>query len=759
MKLNRRERAHPMLIHTLISVVLVMLVECVVFNAPFWTTLSASTDSDAADNTMGTGLVRTGDGLLKITDPTQAYLDVSADGTSSYARVDMIAAHSIPRSQLHLLRSAVAVRLDSDGNVGQSQEISAQVQRSLFMRTDATSHIRLWIQEPVDSLIAIRAVRANVRIPFHCDWLRMAVMAGLLLLIALWRPGSGLWKIRLKPKNRWQRLMLVISLSPVIIFTLVTILGILRSSTPLSFHAPGGYTYDFDQYGHLADALIHGRTWLDLPVPQALAEAKNPYSTVAREQLLTQGVSPIYWDYAFYQGHWYSYFGILPALLLFVPYNLISRLWTPGGSMLPSSAAVLILIIGFFIFGSLLVIRLVQRLAPKASLAATSMAITVFMLGSNIGYLSQRTNFYSIPFAASLLFSTLGLWLWLGAEQASRIRHGRWSLPGAPAISLPHLAGGTLCIAANIGCRPTFSVVAFLGVAIFWKQITALSHGLFNAKHTEHRREQREEAQRKLISVSLAVLLPAFAMVIPVVMYNVARFGSPFDFGTSYQLTVTDMTQYSTPAGNIGTIIADYLLLPLHTTRHFPFLTVSSALLSKWSYSEPLVGGLLTLCPVLILAILLPCARKRLKASRLWGMMVTCLILAAITLTIDTFAGGLGWRYMTDFGWLIAMPTIAVMLTGLSRTTEDTSLDTATGFQSAVRYDPHSGVTSDSHVAPHALRHRILTWLSRWAMLLLVLLSIVLAALSLFVSGRNDALQQTNPTMFYTVQSWFTMFR
>lgn len=35
--------------------------------------------------------------------------------------------------------------------------------------------------------------------------------------------------------------------------------------------------------------------------------------------------------YAFYQGHWYSYFGVVPALLLFLPYRAVTSLSSMAG--------------------------------------------------------------------------------------------------------------------------------------------------------------------------------------------------------------------------------------------------------------------------------------------------------------------------------------------------------------------------------------------------------------------------------------------
>ena len=39
-------------------------------------------------------------------------------------------------------------------------------------------------------------------------------------------------------------------------------------AVPLSFHTDGMYTYDYDQYDHVARALLDGHAWLDLDVPR-----------------------------------------------------------------------------------------------------------------------------------------------------------------------------------------------------------------------------------------------------------------------------------------------------------------------------------------------------------------------------------------------------------------------------------------------------------------------------------------------------------
>ena len=71
----------------------------------------------------------------------------------------------------------------------------------------------------------------------------------------------------------------------------------------------GPIAVDFNQYNHLADAFLSGKVSLDLPVSAALSDMENPYDTSARAQELSQAGEYYYLDYAFYNGHYYSYFG------------------------------------------------------------------------------------------------------------------------------------------------------------------------------------------------------------------------------------------------------------------------------------------------------------------------------------------------------------------------------------------------------------------------------------------------------------------
>ena len=392
--------------------------------------------------------------------------------------------------------------------------------------------------------------------------------------------------------------------------------------------------------------------------------------------------------------------------------------------MLPSSAAVLLLMFGFLVFACLLTVRLIERIRPGSSLAAASLLCVFMLLASNSVYLWYRTNFYSVPIAASLFLSTLGLWLWLGAAKPlpSASHDDMPAVEDPPALSLPHLAAGSVCIAANLGCRPTFTVVALLAFAIFRLQIHAI------IRQCKVRRDGGSVSHGtgvlRLLRAPFAVLVPALVVVVPLLAYNVARFGSVLDFGSSYQMTVTDMTNYHQPFANFLLTCGYYLFLPLRFTDQFPFLAVSPTPLPSWGFTEAMPGGLFTTVPLAIAALAQPFLRRRMHRSgraNMWGMLTACLILGLLTIALDSRLGGLGWRYIADFGWLFALAALPAWLFALD-----------------------------------CSRPR-LRWLMRAGVLALLMFSITITVLSLFMPGREDELIRANSVLFLEVQSWFAL--
>lgn len=693
----------------LVALALVLIVECVVCNLAHWRSIGASTDSASAANALGPGLSRTAQGLLEVRDPAGAYVEVKADGSSEYWRADATPAAHVQAvsdgARGDDVVSTVHLRLatrDGDGwdMRSPSVTVSPATPSALLFRAPARGLVRIWIEEPRGTLVPIENFRANVRVPFVFDWARVAAMAALAVFVVLLLPSTGLWGVALDVSSRRQRLAFALAAGALGVYVVVrSVMIIGYAQQPLVFHKDGGYTFDFDQYGNLADALLHGRVWLDLPVPDELAGAADPYDAASRARMLADGVTPIYWDHAFHDGRWYSYFGVLPAVALFAPFRLVTSWFTPGGLMLPTTCAQLWLMAGVSVVACLLVIRLLGLVAPRTSLAGAVLLCIAMMLGANLPYLWFRTNFYSVPFSSGLLLAMLGLWLWLGAVRA------QGGDGGAPRtlriVSMARVAWGALCIAATSGCRPTFTFTALFALPLFVPDL---------------RRAARGRRRGRVARLGAALLLPALAVTAPVLVYNQLRFASPFDFGNAYQLTVTDMTRFHTPAENMPLTVLYYLFLPPRLTDAFPFLALSPTPLPRWSFTEPCVGGLFALMPLALCAFALPWPAVRRRCGVWWPTLATALALAALLVVFDAFVGGLGWRYIADFGWLFmvaAVPVAALMM----------------------------------HRWP---------W-TRALVAIVVCAALVFAVASCFVVGRDDMLVANDPALFHRVRSWFAL--
>ncbi|RBP99960.1 hypothetical protein [Bifidobacterium xylocopae] len=690
-----------------IALCLILLLECCLFNLPHWRSLASSgaPANQQSSSRLGPGLERLDDGSLLVRDPTQAWVEAKADGRPlAYVQAGQsklsldTTGRQIPDEARHRVRR-VHVRLELRG-VGSrawtpagTSLVSPTIPASTYLRNRSglrsPDRVRLWISEEARSVVRLDALTLNPRIPFRINPVRLGVMALLATLIIALLPGSRLWRVRLDTASLGQRLAFWLAMLPMWAWALWKAADQISGFVPGAFDSPGAYTYDFNQYGHLADAFLAGHPWLDLPVPDGLAKAPNPYSIAVREHLLASGESPIYWDYAFHNGHWYSYFGPLPALLLFLPYRALTSVFTPGGLMLPTPAAAALLVAGFTVTGCLLLVRLLRRYVPRASLGACLFALLTLSTGSQAAYLFCRANFYTIPFDASLLLATLGLWLWLGARRI-RLEDGRsrpWlaedvdgSLPALSNpqvyLSLPRLAGGSLAIAATLGCRQTFIASGLLAFPIFAEEIKAIWVGWRRAAARTPLRAASGPrppsapalSPARSAAVLAAALGPVALVAAPLWAYNSWRFGSALDFGNTYQLTVVDLNHYRPPLRNLPCLVGYYLLQPPVGSDAFPYVQRFPGALPVWQYAEPGIGGLFALAPVLPLGLaMLTCRRVRrpLKTARALPLLASMLALAALLLVFTAYIGGLDTRYLLDCSWILALAAALPLSRGL----------------------------------------------------------------------------------------------
>ena len=92
---------------------------------------------------------------------------------------------------------------------------------------------------------------------------------------------------------------------------------------------------------------------------------------------------------------------------------------------------------------------------------------------------------------------------------------------------MAELSGSFLCASLAFGCRPTIALSGILQIMLFYLYLHEL------------------KSKKKSIKVCLTAGIPCLLTAILLMWYNYARFGSIWEFGQHYQLTVADQRLYS----------------------------------------------------------------------------------------------------------------------------------------------------------------------------------------------------------------------
>ncbi len=87
-------------------------------------------------------------------------------------------------------------------------------------------------------------------------------------------------------------------------------------------------------------AMAHGQLYLDEEPPQWLQDMADPYDKGARDEAQKETGEPYLFDVAYHDGHYYVYFGVVPVVLFYLPFYLLT------GANFPTAIGVLIAVRG-----------------------------------------------------------------------------------------------------------------------------------------------------------------------------------------------------------------------------------------------------------------------------------------------------------------------------------------------------------------------------------------------------------------------------
>lgn len=470
-------------------------------------------------------------------------------------------------------------------------------------------------------VVKYHGLSANGTIPFHFRAGRFVVLWAAVFGMLLLKKDSRLHQISFDAQDargRQKRFVVVLGFTAILLagaFFSVRINPACRQNLAVH-HA---------QYQELAEALSEGKVSVG-DAEEALLAMKNPYDTIA---LQAAGIG-YRADYAYHNGKYYVYFGIVPVLLLYLPYYLLT------GGALQNYVAVFVFFAGFIIAAAGFVYELMKRYFKEQPFYLWAVGIGMLVGSYSMFYLLIRPDLYHVPIVASAMFATGGLWLYLAGLNRPKKAVGLYAF-------------GSFCMALTAGCRPQFILFAALAVVLFWERVFV----------------KRELFSKKGWRQTAALVVPYVLIAAGLMAYNALRFGSPFDFGASYSMTSNDMTHRGTNLERILYGIWYFLFEPMQLEGKFPYLqsaSIATDYLGKL-VTESWFGGIFA-CSMLTWGIFL---LGRLKKNGVLSKELTwfcCVSLAAALVIgcVDANGAGILIRYGCDVSFGIFLAAVVAVL-------------------------------------------------------------------------------------------------
>ncbi|WP_244596904.1 cytochrome C oxidase Cbb3 [Paraeggerthella hongkongensis] len=475
----------------------------------------------------------------------------------------------------------------------------------------------------------------NARHPFDFNMTRFTITAALLALAFAFRPRSAIYRVRIVDEPRKSKAAIVTTVAIEVcllgsfLFLGSNLVGVATKdynsgswdgvSLVNSFEVGGD---NAQQYAELAKAMARGQLYLEEEPPQWLQEMSDPYDKGARDEAQKETGEEYLFDVAYHDGHYYVYFGVVPVLLFYLPFYLLT------GASFPTAIGVLIAVVAFVLGCSALLDRFARYHFKQVSLGLYLLLQIPLVMCCGVLYLLKFPTFYSLPIALGLAFSVWGLYFWMKGRAASRPE--KWYLIGS------------LCMALVVGCRPQLIVLSLLAFPLFWRPYIT-KRRLFSAQGARE----------------FACLIGPYVVVAAGLMgYNYARFGSLTDFGANYNLTVNDMTKRGWNIGRLAPALFAYFLQPPSATGVFPYLQAApfETTYMGQTIKEATFGGILACLPVLWV---LPFAKRilQLRISQrstrtIAGVIMVLLLGGVIVALADAQMAGILQRYYADFSFM-----------------------------------------------------------------------------------------------------------
>ncbi len=490
--------------------------------------------------------------------------------------------------------------LDENGNVLQSNTSyvnlnSSRAQVYEIKKGNVASYIRLsFLQDEYLSMeepYVVESLTINERRPFSFSIVRCFLALFAMITIVAFRPKSILWSVDVK-KMKW------ISWA---ILGVVTVFFVLIGTKNPAWWSGSCFV---DSYGELTKSLAKGQTYIDIQPDASLLNMDNPYDY---EERIEKNVDFLL-DYAYFEGKYYVYFGVFPALL-FLPYYLLT------GKMISYTFVFYVVLILLLVGINRFVKEYARRYKYEYSIAEFNLLFLLLVVLADIPYLFYCGYNYVFPQLFGMLFLCWGINFYLMTGEGNK-RAGR------------NIFLGSLCIALIAACRPQLVLGAVLAIPLLKDKM----------------------CKKGTLKLWVLFILPYVIVAVPLMLYNYVRFGSPFDFGVKYNLTLGEIYDFQFSLRGLWEGVRYYFFAPLQMSTAFPWFNYHIPFEGQATVTEITAGYFVRYPWVCLLIGTLFMQRKKRQESMLQTMTLG---LSIVMVAVASFY--LGVRYVFDFAFIMGL--------------------------------------------------------------------------------------------------------
>lgn len=462
-------------------------------------------------------------------------------------------------------------------------------------------------------------------------FLRLTAISVAVVGIYIYRTGAH--RESFDPDSRFQKAVFAFAMALLILFSFFLCTVSIEKEWLHDYPLKGSVD-DYGCYPQMFDAFQKGQLNIDTDYDLSILEKlENPYDPAARREATGEKYGVI-WDRAFYDGKLYSYFGIAPVIFLYYPAYFLT------GHVLSDALAAAIMTAIAAVLMFKILIELCKRMKNKPPFLLVLVCGLTLPCGALLWTTEVNANFYHLAVLSGIC-SVCAFFLYV--LKADACADG-WKRKVNFAI-----AG--VCVAATVASRPNLVIYILIAFPLLFSIIKSRPYGV-----------------KSLLTDIAAFCLPMFALGGLIMAYNAARFGSPFDFGANYQLTLADTSTYSLSSALALPAMYHFFFQTPSFDGNFPFLHPNATRLGQYNvqrtvYISQSVGSFFfpITWGVSAIGLLWKESKRKFIAAT---VAVLCVLFMVV---FDLCFGGVHLRYSADVMFVLTILGAYLLLSAVSR--------------------------------------------------------------------------------------------